>query len=267
MGGGGGGGGGAHGLCAPSLDPPISTLNLTKLVRCNNVNSFTQNALCVVVEFISISRLSRCLTIFMMAIANHTNNTYEIFEFTIGVTGLLLFPVMLVILLLMIFVYKTYKTTFQRLILYYVILGLWSEFSSAILIVEVFGHTEWFCIIKDCLYVSSAIAWYTYIMVISNFSLLLVPCLIKGTPVSKLSIKCVECICVLSTAIIALVVTSSELVEYLDAVCINLKPVDFKSTIVYVTLHEKTKHIALKMIFELRRPLPTAAFELVFQQI
>ena len=35
----------------------------------------------------------------------------------------------------------------------------------------------------------------------------------------------------------------------------------------YVTLHEKTKHIALKMIFELRRPLPTATFELVSQQI
>ena len=35
----------------------------------------------------------------------------------------------------------------------------------------------------------------------------------------------------------------------------------------YVTLHEKTKHIALKMIFELRRLLPTATFELVFQQI
>ena len=39
------------------------------------------------------------------------------------------------------------------------------------------------------------------------------------------------------------------------------------NTSLYVTLHEKTKHIALKMIFELRRPLPTATFELVFQQI
>ena len=39
------------------------------------------------------------------------------------------------------------------------------------------------------------------------------------------------------------------------------------NTLEYVTLHEKTKHIALKMIFELRRPLPTATFELVFQQI
>ena len=36
---------------------------------------------------------------------------------------------------------------------------------------------------------------------------------------------------------------------------------------IYVTLHEKTRHIVLKMIFELRRPLPIATFELVFQQI
>ena len=47
--------------------------------------------------------------------------------------------------------------------------------------------------------------------------------------------------------------------------CPGINPDSYKTT--YVTLHEKTKHIALKMIFELRRPLPTATFELVFQQI
>ena len=39
-----------------------------------------------------------------------------------GIYGLILFPVAPVILCLMLFVYKTYKTTFQRLIIYYVVL-------------------------------------------------------------------------------------------------------------------------------------------------
>ena len=34
-----------------------------------------------------------------------------------------------------------------------------------------------------------------------------------------------------------------------------------------MTLHEKTMHNALKNIFELRPPLPTTTFELLFQQI
>ena len=35
----------------------------------------------------------------------------------------------------------------------------------------------------------------------------------------------------------------------------------------YVTVHEKTKHNALKIIFELRRPLPTTTFKLLLLQI
>ena len=31
---------------------------------------------------------------------------------------------------------------------------------------------------------------------------------------------------------------------------------------IYVTVHDKTNHIAVKMIFELRRPLPKSTFEL-----
>ena len=38
-------------------------------------------------------------------------------------------------------------------------------------------------------------------------------------------------------------------------------------TLIYVTVHDKTNHIALTIIFEIRRPLPTTTFELVLQQI
>ena len=36
---------------------------------------------------------------------------------------------------------------------------------------------------------------------------------------------------------------------------------------VYVTVHDKTNHIAAKMIFELRRPLPKSTFELRLEKI
>ena len=35
----------------------------------------------------------------------------------------------------------------------------------------------------------------------------------------------------------------------------------------YVTLHGKTNHIAHKIVFELRLPLPTTTFELLILQI
>ena len=35
----------------------------------------------------------------------------------------------------------------------------------------------------------------------------------------------------------------------------------------YVTVHDKTNHIALTIIFELRWPLPTTILELLLQQI
>ena len=172
----------------------------------------------------------------MMASANHTNNTGDIvntrFGLTIGVTGILLFLVVSVILLLMIFVYKTYKTTFQRLILYYVILGLWAEFTYALQIFGVFSDKRWVCIIEEYLRFSSVITWYTYVVAISNFSLLLVPCLMRGRPVSKKSSRCVERICVVSTVIIALVVTGVVEVEYLGALCLSQEPIIRHSVII-----------------------------------
>ena len=37
--------------------------------------------------------------------------------------------------------------------------------------------------------------------------------------------------------------------------------------VLYVTVHDKTNHIAAKMIFELRRPLPKSTFELRLEKI
>ena len=133
------------------------------------------------------------------------SNIFSKINLAVGVTGLLQLPVLLTVLLLMIFVYKTYRTTFQRLILYLVIIGLWFQFSFGLSSLLVSRHTEekW-CIMEHLFSFSSEIAYYTYIAAITNSSLLLIPCLMRGRPVSKRTSRCVECICVALTITLAL---------------------------------------------------------------
>ena len=137
------------------------------------------------------------------------------FNLVIGVTGLLQLPVILLVLVLMIFVYKTYRTTFQRLILYYVVLGLWYEFSCALRIALVYVDERWVCIVEQFLNFSSLVAYYAYIAAITNLLLLLVPCLMKGRPLSKRSSKLAECACVALTIIVAL--TAASIVQTEDS--------------------------------------------------
>ena len=83
----------------------------------------------------------------------------------------------MVILFLMLFVYKTYKTMFQRLIVYYIMLSLRFAFSGVVRIMKTFIDTDgkWKCIFEWYLFTSLQYAWYTYITAISNFTLLFVP--------------------------------------------------------------------------------------------
>ena len=108
----------------------------------------------------------------------------------IGICGLVLSPVAPVILCLMLFVYRTYKTAFQRLIIYYASLRLWLDISAVLLIVGAFTDTDgkWICNIQEYLLIGSQFAWYTYIIVIANFSLFLTLYLTRlrrGRPLSK----------------------------------------------------------------------------------
>ena len=123
-----------------------------------------------------------------------------------------MFPVILVILFLMLFVYKTYKTTFQRLIIYYIVLTLWVNFSLAVQIVGALSVVDgrWACNILRYLITSSGFAWYVHITAIANFSLFLTVYLtrVRGRPLSKRSSKYTECICIISAVVIGLTVAS-----------------------------------------------------------
>lgn len=129
-----------------------------------------------------------------------------------GVCGLVLFSVALVILLFMLCVYKTYKTTLQRLIVYYILLSMWFASSAAVLIVGAFPGAErrWNCIVRQYLFLSSEMAWYTYLASITNFALILIPCIMRGRRMPPQMRKCVECICVLLAVAMGLTVASVE---------------------------------------------------------
>ena len=175
----------------------------------------------------------------LMAPGNNTSGYLMVIAMDSGF-GSYMACMVLLILFLMIFVYKTFKTTLQRLILYYVILSLWFEFSYSLRFIEVFEQEIWACIVASQLRFSAIIMWYTYIMIITNLSLLLVYCLLRGRPVSKQSIKYVECICVVLTVFTVLVqvVTFVTVVENdVDAKCTN-------PTIYY------TKHFGALLIFQ-----------------
>ena len=114
----------------------------------------------------------------------------------------------------MLFVYKTYKTTFQRLIIYYVALSLWLDVSAVLLIVGAFTDTdgEWICNIQEYLLIGSQFAWYTYIIIIANFSLFLTVYLTRlrrERPLSKQSSRFWECVCIISPVAIGLTVASA----------------------------------------------------------
>ena len=129
-----------------------------------------------------------------------------------GVCGLVLFPVIPVILFLMLFVYKTYKTTLQRMIVYYIVLTLWFDVSAAVQIVGALTMIDrrWACNVLRYLIISSQFTWYTYVTVIANISLFLTIYLtrVRGRPLSKRSHRCMECICVMSAVTTGLMVAS-----------------------------------------------------------
>lgn len=137
-------------------------------------------------------------------------NAGDALDLTTGVTGLLLFPVTLVVVFLMIFAYKVYKNTFQRFILYYVVLGLCFQLSCALQILELYRGSgkERICVTTQYIYWSSLYSWSIYSGAVNHCLLLLVPCLLRGTPIAKRTGICMECICVPSAIICSLILAS-----------------------------------------------------------
>ena len=136
------------------------------------------------------------------SLSNDNNNNSEQvaqrdFNFVLGILGIVCFPIVLTILILVIFVYKAYKTTFQRLILYYIIIGLFCELTYALRIRLIFECQLRICEAVIYLYQYFLLAWYAYVTAVTNCSFLFTLYLIRGSSNIRHGGKLVECICVL----------------------------------------------------------------------
>lgn len=118
-----------------------------------------------------------------------------------GVVGVLCLPALLVILFVVI-ANRAYKTTFQRLILYYIFVGLFVEFSFGLLIKAVIGGHTWECMVVFNLYFYLFIVCYVYITVVTNYSLIQTLCILSRSPKFHKKVVWVECICITSAAVL-----------------------------------------------------------------
>ena len=93
-----------------------------------------------------------------------TNSSDLVYEnYVLGVSGIILAPVVLTLLILVVCVRKAYKTTLQRLIFYSIIITCTSEVSFALQIILNFHTQRWLCILVIYLYLYAVLSWYVYI--------------------------------------------------------------------------------------------------------
>ena len=127
----------------------------------------------------------------------------RISNLVVGISGLVLTPVVLIITVFVIFIYRAYKTTFQRLILYHILLVLLSEITFALQIEANFHvHQRWICVIVSYLYLYFPIAWYIYTTAMINCLFLLTLRVLRGKSNIWQGSKLAESFCIVITIIL-----------------------------------------------------------------
>ena len=128
---------------------------------------------------------------------NFTNSSDQgVANFALGISGIICAPVVLALLIVVVCVYKAYKTTLQRLVLYHIILSLFSELSIALQIDVNFPSQRWSCVFVVYLYLYFEISWYVYTTVVTNCLFILTLRLIRGSPRMWRYGKVAECVCI-----------------------------------------------------------------------
>ena len=113
-----------------------------------------------------------------------------------GILGIICTPVIVALLTVVVCVFTAYKTTFQRLILYQIVIALICECSFALQIQINFSHPRWLCVTAIYLYLYSTLAWYVYTTAVTNYLLLLTLRLFRANSNIWQHGKFAECVCV-----------------------------------------------------------------------
>jgi hypothetical protein len=126
------------------------------------------------------------------------NNDTELEESSLvaGIAGIICAPIIFALLVVVVCGIRAYKTTFQRLILYHIIIALICECSFALQIQLHFSHPKWLCVIAIYLYMYSFLSWYVYTTAVTNYLFLLTLKLLRGKPKIWRRGKLAECFCV-----------------------------------------------------------------------
>ena len=115
-------------------------------------------------------------------------------------SGIVCTPVVLTLLLVVVCVYKAYKTTLQRLVLYHIVFSLFCELSSiSFALLHFLNLSTCKVILYSSFYFLQL--WYVYTTVVTNCLFLFTLCLIKGRPKFLQHGKVAEFLCICLTIV------------------------------------------------------------------
>ena len=116
-------------------------------------------------------------------------------NFVYGGFGIACTVGMFTLLVLVMCVYKAYKTTLQRIILYHIILTLFCEIAFGIQIVLNFNNQRLICKAVSYFWMYSTLAWHVYTTVETTYLFFLGCCLVRGRYDNQKCGKIAEFIC------------------------------------------------------------------------
>ena len=145
----------------------------------------------------------------MSSLSQDGNNHSELLykrngAFIIGISGLIYAPILFILLVLMCCIYRVYKTTFQRLTLYHILIVLFYQCTFALQIENLFGGPRWLCVTASYLLLYCLLCWYIYTTAVTNFSFIVTLCLLKTGPdiKSHKGSKLAEFVCLFTSVVV-----------------------------------------------------------------
>ena len=113
-----------------------------------------------------------------------------------SIAGIVCAPIVFTLLTVVVCVYRAYKTTFQRLMLYHILIVLLCECSFALQIQINLPGPRWMCVAVIYLYLYSVLSWYVYTAAVTSYLFVLTLRLLRANPKIWQHGKLAECVCI-----------------------------------------------------------------------
>ena len=121
----------------------------------------------------------------------------EVYNLVTGITGIICAPIVFVLLGVVVCAFRAFKTTFQRLILYQILIALLCECSFALDIqIDSFTQKGGSVSLPYTFFLYCHLSWYVYTTAVTNYLFLLTLRLLRGNPNIWKHGKFAECFCI-----------------------------------------------------------------------